>query len=437
MILRAASILPVAGFLLSFFLLGAMPLLHASEDGDGTSEEGTSGEEVGQAPAAPEAKSRAEILREKREQKSKELVPYAVSSWEARLRGWEKANFPSNWLVKGWNGFRPLFGGMPQGSGTVFGGGYIYGLGAQRFQAQANARFSTKSYTQFDGEVIFPPPQDHRRIEFKFRAEKRDLKALSFYGLGNDSSLDNETSFQLKDTLVGGYAWLNPRGLLSFGAEGAFYRAETGSGSDSPSVEDVFPPFEIPGFRAPRTDYTVFGGWAEFDIRDKWEDPAVGVVARLTALRYDDTDLNLFGFTRYVGELKGYIPLGSKNRVLALRFRTSQATSDSGDVVPFYLMETIGGAQTIRGFSEFRFRDTRNLLLNVEYRWEVWTFADFAVFWDGGKVFEDDDDFNFDDLNNGYGFGIRAHAPGGMTVRIDLAKSAEGFKIHFGSGPTF
>ena len=428
MIRHAATRSPVLGFLLPLVLLGGIPSLSASEDGDGTSEQAASREEEGQ--------TRAEILREKREQKSKELIPDTVSSWEARLRGWEKANFPSNWLVKGWNGFRPVLGGMPSGSGTVFGGGYIYGLGAQRIQAQANARFSTKSYTQFDGEVIFPPPQDHRRIEFKFRAQKRDLKALSFYGLGNDTSLDEETSYQLKDTLLGGYAWLNPRGLLSFGAEGAFYQAEPGSGSEDPSIEDVFP-IEIPGFRVPETDYSVVGGWVEFDLRNKWESPHVGLVARLTARRWDDTEVNDFDFTRVIADVKGYIPLGPKNRILAIRFRTSHSTADIGDVVPFYMMETLGGAKTIRGFSEFRFRDTRNLLWNIEYRWEVWTYADLTVFFDAGKVFKDDDDFNFDNLHTGYGFGIRGHAPGDMSLRFDLAKSTEGFKFHISGGPSF
>ena len=429
----AKTILIVYG-LVFFVLLGFVPLLESQEAGSG---EGGSAEQSATEQESPGEESRKELWTKKREEKSRELAPEEVSSWEARLRRWEKANFPSNWLVKGWKGFRPVFGGMPSGSGTVFGGGYIYGLGAQRVQAQANARFSTKTYTQFDGEFLFPPPQDHRRIEFKFRAQNRDLKALSFFGLGNDSSVDNRTSFQLQDTLLGGYAWLNPRGLLSFGAEGAFYRAETNTGSDSPSVEEVFSSVEIAGFQAPQTDYTVFGGWAEFDIRDKWEEPAVGVVARLTALRYDDIDLDLFGFTRYIGEVKGYIPVGPKIRVLAIRFRTSVSTADSGDIVPFYLMETLGGAKTIRGFSEFRFRDTRNLLLNVEYRWEVWTFADFTVFWDAGKVFNDPDDFNFDDLHHGYGFGIRGHAPGGTTLRFDFANSTEGFKVHISGGPSF
>jgi outer membrane protein assembly factor BamA len=420
--------------LIALLLLSATPSLRA---GEASSESNAEEEASGQEAAPPGETTRAEILRNKREQKSQELTPYKVSSWEARLRGWEKAKFPQNWLIKGWHGFRPVFGGMPSGSGTVFGGGYIHGLGAQYFQFQANARFSTKGYTMFDGEAVFPPPQAGRRIEFKFRAQSRNLKALSFYGLGNDSSVDNETSFQLEDTLLGGYAWLNPRGLLSFGAQAGFYRAETESGSDSPSVEEVFPPFEIPGFRVPQTDYSVVGGWAEFDLRDKWEDPAVGLVARVTALRYDDIDLNLFGFTRYVADLKGYIPLGPKSRILALRFRTSQSTADSGDVVPFYLMETLGGAKTIRGYNEFRFRDTRNLLVNVEYRWEVWPFADFTLFFDAGKVFFDEDDFNFRNMHTGYGFGIRAHVPGGMALRFDFANSTEGFKIHISGGPTF
>lgn len=387
--------------------------------------------------APPDDRLRADVLRERREEKSKQLVPQGVPPWEARLRGWEESQFPRNWLVKGWNGFRPLFGGMISGSGTVFGGGYIYGLGAQRLQAQANARFSTKGYTQFDGEVLFPPPQDHRRVELKLLVQARDLKAVNFFGIGNDSSLEGDSSFRLQDTLLGGYAWLNPRGLLSFGAEGAFYRAEADSGKDLPSVEDVFPLPEVPGALVPETDYSIVGGWVEFDVRDKWDVPNVGVVARITGRRWDDSDLNDFDFTRVIAEVKGYVPLGPKSRVLALRLRTSHSTPDLGDEVPFYLMETLGGAKTIRGYDEFRFRDRRNLLVNVEYRWEVWTYADFTFFFDAGKVFEDEDDFNFKQMHTGYGFGIRAHAPGDMTLRIDLAHSREGFKIHFSAGPSF
>ena len=296
---------------------------------------------VSSQEAPPDQRTRAEVLREQREEKSRELSPERVHPWDARLRRWEQSQFPRNWLVKGWKGFRPVFGGMIPGSGTVFGGGYIYGLGAQRFQAQANARFSTKSYTQFDGEVLFPPPQDNRRIEIKFRAQSRDLKAVNFFGLGNDSSADTDASFRLQDTLLGGYAWLNPRGLLSFGAEGAFYRAEAGSGSDPPSVEDVFPLPDVPGAQDPETDYSVVGGWVEFDIRDKWEQPNVGVVARLTGRRWDDTELNDFDFTRVIAEVEGLCAAGpqepdpgvaASNFPLDPRRRRRGALLPNGDV---------------------------------------------------------------------------------------------------------
>ena len=91
--------------------------------------------------------------------------------------------------------------------------------------------------------------------------------------------------------------------------------------------------------------------------------------------------------------------------------RTSHSIDDDDDQVPFYLMETLGGAKTIRGYDEFRFRDARNLYVSAEYRWEVWPFVDFSLFFDAGKVFDDLDDFNFDKMHTGYGVGLRIHTP--------------------------
>ena len=394
---------------------------------------------VGAQDDADERKptSRREILQRQRVRKADNLEPYEVSSSEARLRGWEKQKFPQNWLVKGWRGFRPVFGGMPSGSGTVIGGGYIHGLEDQYFQFQANARVSTKGYTTADVEVVLPPPQIGRRIEFKARGEYRDLTALSFYGIGNDSTLENESSFLLNDQSATAYFWLNPRGLLSLGVQGGFLTSDAGRGTDDPSIEDVFDPEQVPGSDALRTDYIVTGGWIEFDIRDKWASPPVGIVARVTGERYEDTKLDNFDFTRVVADIKGYVPLGTRNRILALRLRTSHSIDDEDDQVPFYLMETLGGAQTIRGYDEFRFRDARNLYVSAEYRWEVMPFVDFSLFFDAGKVFDDLEDFNFDKMHTGYGVGLRIHTPAGVAFRVDVAHSSEGYKLHISGGPTF
>ncbi len=391
-----------------------------------------------QAEDAPEeSKTRQEILQKKRQAKAEKLEPYEVSSFEKRSRGWEKAKFPQNIFIKGWRGFRPVIGGMPSGSGFVLGGGYIHGLENQYFQFLANGRYSTKGYTTADAEVIYPTPQEKRRFEIKGRTEYRDLTSLRFFGIGNDSSLDDRTTYLLNDRTAMAYFWLNPRGLLSLGGQAGWYSTKTGPGEDGRPINEVFEPGEVPGFRIERTQFGVTGGWVEFDIRDKWAEPPVGIEARVTGLRYEDYDLNRLDFTHLVADVKGYVPLGHRNRILALRFRTAHSLADSGHNVPFYLMETLGGAQTIRGHQEFRYRDIRNLLLQVEYRWEVWAFADMTVFWDGGKVFSDLDDFNFKDLHTGYGFGLRVHTPGGFRMRFDLARSTEGVVLHISAGPSF
>ncbi len=111
----------------------------SADGGSGESANGSvqlpepTGEEE-ESEQASEASSRDELLRQLREEKSQQLRSYEVSDMETRTRRWEKAKFPMNWLVKGWRGFRPVFGGMPSGSGTVFGGGYIHGLDAQYVQ---------------------------------------------------------------------------------------------------------------------------------------------------------------------------------------------------------------------------------------------------------------------------------------------------------------
>jgi hypothetical protein len=385
----------------------------------------------------PVAETREEILLRKRREKAESLSPYLIPKGEARVKGFEEARFPQKILQKGWRGFRPVIGGMPSGSGTVLGGGYIRGLENEYLQFQVNGRWSTKGYTMADAELVIPPPQAGRRIEFKVRGEYRDLTSLRFYGLGNDSSVDDQSTYLLNDRSVTGYLWLNPRGLLSLGAMGGLVSALTDTGDQERSIEEVFDPALVPGFQDARTEFAVTGGWVEFDLRDKWEDPPIGIVARVTGSRYEDTGLSVHDFTRVVGDLKGYVPLGPRSRVLALRLRTSQSFADDGKIVPFYLMETIGGAKDLRGYREYRFRDTRNLLVSAEYRWEVAPFADMTVFFDAGKVFDDPSDFDFDRMHTGYGVGLRVHTPPNFVLRMDVAHSTEGFRFHISGGPAF
>ena len=134
---------------------------------------------------------------------------------------------------------------------------------------------------------------------------------------------------------------------------------------------------------------------------------------------------------------KAYLPLSRERHGLAFRFDSSYADPGDGQEVPFFMMPTLGGAKTIRGYREFRFRDRGSLLLNLEYRFFLSRPLAFAVFVDAGKVFEDSSGFDFSDLHAGYGVGFQMRARDGFSIRMDIAFSTEGGKFHISAGPDF
>lgn len=386
---------------------------------------------------ATEPRTRAEILRRAREAKQGELEPYVISTAERRVRFLETWRLPRRLFTKGFGGFRPVLGGMPSGSGLAAGGGYLAGYNSELLQFSANARYSTLGYQLYDaGLVLFPRTNSLLPIEGYARTTLKDFTAIEFFGLGGDTGQDDDVTYALDELSFETGLTGRVSRFAELGAELQWLRGDTSTGSDDSREVDQLGLINTQGFGI-ETDFLVYGGRAVLHLRDQRTLPSVGVTLALEARRYDDRSTDAFDFTRVVGDLQAHIPLGPRNRILALHARTSHSVGEDGGVVPFYLMETLGGANSIRGFSEYRFRDTRNLLLNVEYRWEVWTYADFAFFYDAGKVFSDANDLDFRNLKSGYGFGLRGHSPGGMVFRFDLARSNEGYVLHIGSGPSF
>ena len=402
----------------------------ADRPGDTLTAEASGGE-----PGPP--RTRQEILRRQREAKRAQLAPYSVSPPEQRVRAIERWRLPRRLFAKGIAGFRPVLGGMPAGSGLVGGAGYLAGATSDRARLTANVRYSTQGNSAYDAGVdLLPEGRSGSPVTGRLAGRATDFRSLRFFGLGGATSGADRTVYRLKERALEAGAAVRPGGFAGFGATVQWMTAEVGTGVDGPSPDVLFGAHHTPGFGT-RTDYLVYGGRADLTLYDREISPAVGAGLAVAAQRYDDQTSDLYDFTRVTGELQAHVPLGYRNRILALRFRTSHAVGHEGGAPPFYLMETLGGADTIRGFPEYRFRGSRNYLVNLEYRWEVWTYLDFALFYDAGKVFSEADAMDLHNVKSGYGFGVRGHAPGGMVVRFDLAKSAEGLVLHIGSGPSF
>jgi outer membrane protein assembly factor BamA len=98
--------------------------------------------------------------------------------------------------------------------------------------------------------------------------------------------------------------------------------------------------------------------------------------------------------------------------------------------VPFYFQRTLGGPDDLRGFRRFRFRDRNLLLLQAEYRWEIFTAVDGAIFYDTGKVASRPGDLTLQDLESDYGIGFRFGTRNGVFLRVEGAFGSSGGK-HF------
>jgi outer membrane protein assembly factor BamA len=142
---------------------------------------------------------------------------------------------------------------------------------------------------------------------------------------------------------------------------------------------------------------------------------------------YEDRDLDQLGFRQIQIDLQQYVPLPNRYRTLALRAEAVLTDAHAGQDVPFFYQPTLGGAQTLRGFREFRFRDRNSLLMTAEYRWEAAWLLDAALFVDAGKVAAERRGLTLRDLDVSYGLGFRLHTNSAFVARLDLAFSREGF----------
>jgi outer membrane protein assembly factor BamA len=101
------------------------------------------------------------------------------------------------------------------------------------------------------------------------------------------------------------------------------------------------------------------------------------------------------------------------------------------------MQSILGGQNDLRGFRFARFYDKNAFVVNGEYRWQIFTGMDGALFYDAGKVFPRHGQLNFHDLEGSAGFGFRVNARNSVFLRVDVGFSHEGFQIWFSFNDVF
>src|SRR5207247_10384665 len=96
-------------------------------------------------------------------------------------------------------------------------------------------------------------------------------------------------------------------------------------------------------------------------------------------------------------------------------------------VVSFSLRATISSESDLRVVCRYRFYREKLIALSAEYRCEVNTAFDMAIFVDGGKVFHRSGQISLYNLESSPGFGFRFKNP--VVARLDAGFSREGVQV--------
>jgi hypothetical protein len=384
--------------------------------------------------AQPEQPStRAAVLHAARDARALQITPPKRSPTERRLY-WYDNQYVLPKLFGGWKGIHLAGGDFPAGAGFKFGVGYDHALHSSdpdpsapnKADITARAAYSTRGYARLSAGLNLRN-LGGAPVDVMLSGQYYEFPQEDFFGLGRDSLKANRTDYLL-DSVDTGVAIRWRPSLLEVGTGVSYLTPRIGRGTDPrfPSTGELFNPAAIPGFLT-QPDFIRADASLALDWRDNPAHPHRGGRYGVVASQFQDQNLNAYDFHRVDVELQQYVPLPSRYRILALRAVAVVTDADAGQQVPFYFQPTLGGAKTMRGFREFRFRDQNSLLLSAEYRWEAWWALDGALFVDAGTVAPTRRALSVSDMDVSYGIGFRFHSNSAVVGRLDLAFSREGF----------
>jgi hypothetical protein len=355
--------------------------------------------------------TRAEALRRQRAEKQQQLRP---NEPDALQRGMDYVEDRALYLLIR-EGFYPKIGTLTTGSGFALGVGYRdRDMFDRRGVLEVWGAGSFKKYWATQLRVAFPERADGRAM-VEGAANLREYPSEAFFGLGPESRREDFTEFSLRTRELVGQTRLRVVPHLFAGANAALFTPQTANGE---------------------VNYLRSGAFVEVDYRQPLNARRGGWY-RLDFSQFHDRD-GTQSFRRTDLDLRQFIGFLADRRVIALRaFLSTSEPTDEGSI-PFYLMPWLGGNDSLRGFRNYRFRGPHAMLLQAEYRWELWSGLDAALFYDAGKVALRRADLNLKRLESDYGFGFRFNTAEGVIMRVDAAfGSRDGKHLHIVFGGVF
>ncbi len=379
-----------------------------------------------QPPATREAQIEAA-----RDAKAKTVKPEEVGKAENFLRNFKDQKWLER-LGQGYNGLRPKIGNMVTGGGFAVGPEYFReDLAGGNLHARVAAQVSTRAFQKYEAEARLPRLANGK-VDLDFLAVHRNYASINYYGPGPNSRKEGRSAYRLEDTNLDAILGITPVKGIKFGASSGLLFVNVGPGNDNRFVssELIYSPQVSPGIDV-QTNFRRASVFGQIDYRDNPLGAKSGGNYVVEHSWFHDSGLKRFSFRRLDIDLEQHLPFLNKTRRIVLRAKGAFTDTNRSNQVPFYLQPIVGGSDDLRGYRFFRFSDRNAVVYNAEYRWEIFSGLDGALFFDAGKVMPHKGHLAFSQLETSYGFGFRANARNATFLRVDVGFSQEGFQVWF------
>lgn len=334
-------------------------------------------------------------------------------------------------------GVFPIAGNVVRGSGLGVGVGYRRRPAAQRLLFETTANWTYRNYRalQVSGGM---PAVAGRPLGVTAGIRWFDYPQEDFFGLGRRSLEADRVSFTLRGSDTFAQVQARRAGWFVLRGRTGVQRFDVAAGRDPrfPSLEARFDDAAAPGLAdAPTLRYAESS--LGIDTRDQPGNTRGGGHYTITAGAYRGGHGGSFDFNRLDVKLMQVFPIFDKKRGITLHAFASRIDPVSDARVPFFLMPTVGGSDSLRGYRDFRFRDAAAVNLNAEYRWEAFSALDLALFVDAGDVGPTWRSIVGAHLRSSWGLGFRFNTNKRVFLRLDVAGGREGPRVWTSLSPVF
>lgn len=307
---------------------------------------------------------------------------------------------------------RPTLGNFRPGAGLAAGVEYAAPAGDGALWT-TSAAWSIKNFKQAEGRFDLPPAAGDR-LRMSTFVRWNDAPDLEFFGLGKNTAQADEVSYALRTTEAGAEVQGRSVHWFRYGAGAAYLNARSGS----------------------TVAWLHSSAYAAIDTRESPGYTTRGGLYGLTFHHYADLG-GSSTFDRTEIDLRQFIPVLHDNWIIALQGRADLTNPAGGQAIPFFMLPSIGGRDTLPGFEEYRFTDRDSLLLRSELRWTASPFVDMAVFYNQGTVAPSISDLDLHGLKHAWGFGARLHSSTTTALRLEVTHSSEGWGYVIGHSVSF